>query len=211
MKLISLNVGRPQTYEYKGQQGYTSIFKKPVEGPAYVSENNIEGDEQSDLSVHGGTMKAVYAYDISYYHQWKQILPRSDWTYGMFGENLTTEHLRDDHIQLGNVYQVGSVLLKAVQPRFPCLKLNVRFNDSQMVRHFTRQQNNGTYFSVEQPGYIQQGDAITLREQSTHDVTIQQMVCCYNNRGADKKLLKKIIAIDFLPVRLHTQFSNFLK
>ena len=37
----------------------TSIFKEPVERRLRVSSLNFEGDEQSDLTVHGGVDKAV--------------------------------------------------------------------------------------------------------------------------------------------------------
>ena len=162
MKLISLNVGRPQPYTYKGQEGLTSIFKSPVEGERKVTALNIEGDEQSDLTVHGGELKAVYAYDISYYEHWKKILQRDDWGYGLFGENLTTEELPDDKICIGNIYQVGTVLLKAVQPRFPCFKLNIRFGSNNMIKRFTQEVKSGTYFSVEREGKLQRGDEIKL-------------------------------------------------
>src|SRR4051812_14934603 len=127
MKIISVNVGKPQPYSYHGKEGYTSIFKSPVNDERKVSRLNIAGDEQADLTVHGGEQKAVYAYDISYYHHWKKILQRDDWGYGLFGENLTTEHLPDDKIFIGDVYRIGTVYLKAIQPRFPCFKLNIRF------------------------------------------------------------------------------------
>lgn len=211
MKLISLNVGKPQPFSYKGKHGYTSIYKLPVEGARNVTGLNIEGDEQSDLTVHGGELKAVYAYDISYYHHWKNILQRDDWGYGLFGENLTTEGMPDDTIFIGNVYQVGSVQLKAIQPRFPCYKLNIRFNADDMLQQFMQQAKHGTYFSVVQQGNLQAGEAITLVEESKHKITIQQLVESYNNRGADKNIAEQIAAIDFLPERLRKTFESFIQ
>ncbi|RZL12249.1 MAG: MOSC domain-containing protein, partial [Pedobacter sp.] len=84
--------------------------------------------KQADLTVHGGALKAVYAYDISYYEHWKKILVRDDWGYGLFGENLTTEGMQDSTVFIGSVYKIGSVIFKAIQPRFPCFKLNIRFS-----------------------------------------------------------------------------------
>src|SRR5687768_6856117 len=133
MKLISLNVGRPQPWFYNGKEVFTSIFKSPVKGSRYVSEQNIGGDEQSDLNVHGGLLKAVYSYDLSFYAHWKTLLQRDDWNYGLFGENLTTEGLPDEEIRIGDIFQVGSAVLMAVQPRFPCFKLNIRFDSPDMI------------------------------------------------------------------------------
>lgn len=64
MKLLSLNVGQPQTCSYNGKEVVTSIFKSPVEGRRNVTAFNIEGDAQGDLNAHGGALKAVYSYDI---------------------------------------------------------------------------------------------------------------------------------------------------
>lgn len=119
MEVVSLNVGTPQEVEWMGGVVRTSIFKKPVTGSRHVSFLNIEGDEQSDLRVHGGVNKAVYAYDIYHYDHWKKILPRDDWEYGMFGENLTTAGLFDDEARIGNIYQIGSVQYRLSSLAFP--------------------------------------------------------------------------------------------
>ena len=115
MKLISLNVGQPQELEWNGKTVRTSIFKSAVDDRRYVSKQNIEGDEQSDLRVHGGVNKAVYAYDTTHYQHWKTTMQRDDWSWGMFGENLTTEGLLDTEARIGNVYEIGTARLQIVQ------------------------------------------------------------------------------------------------
>lgn len=209
MKLLSLNLGLPESYNYQGKEVLTSIYKCSVAGSRSVSKTNIEGDGQGDLVHHGGTLKAVYSYDISYYDHWKTILQRDDWNYGLFGENLTTEGLTDDKVFIGNIYKIGSVYLKAIQPRFPCYKLNIRFKKDDMLQQFMQQGKHGIYFSVAQEGSLQAGDEIALAEQSGHKVTIQQLVECYYNKGADHSLLNKILSIDFLPERLQKAFESF--
>jgi MOSC domain-containing protein YiiM len=59
MKLLSISVGPPRDVEWRGKTVRTSIFKSPVPGPVRVRRLNLEGDQQSDLSVHGGAEKAV--------------------------------------------------------------------------------------------------------------------------------------------------------
>ena len=61
MKVVSLSVGLPREVEWNGDTVLTSIFKTPVERRLWVTRLNFEGDEQSDLTVHGGVDKAVYA------------------------------------------------------------------------------------------------------------------------------------------------------
>ena len=59
MKLVSLNVARPRLVIYKGQSINTGIFKQQVSGPVQLRTLNLDGDRQADLSVHGGSHKAV--------------------------------------------------------------------------------------------------------------------------------------------------------
>jgi MOSC domain-containing protein YiiM len=93
MKLLSVNVGLPREIEWKGKLVRTSIFKAPVLGRVRVTQLNLEGDQQSDLSVHGGIDKAVYAYPSEHYPFWHQELAGRDLPWGVFGENFTTEGL----------------------------------------------------------------------------------------------------------------------
>jgi len=209
MKLLSLNVGLPKTYVYQDKEVLTSIFKSSVTGSRSVTNTNIEGDGQGDLVHHGGEWKAVYSYDISYYAHWKNILHRDDWNYGLFGENLTTEGLTDDKVFIGNIYKIGTAYLKAIQPRFPCYKLNIRFGKDDMLQQFMQQGKHGTYFSIVQEGNLQPGDEIILAEQSKYNINIQQLVECYYNKGKDKNLLEQIMSIDFLPERLQKAFTSY--
>lgn len=209
MKLVSLNVGQPQEQEWNGKPVRTSIFKSPVEGRHRVSFLNIEGDAQADLRVHGGANKAVYAYDLSHYHHWKRLLPRTDWTPGLFGENLTTEGLPDSNVRIGDVYRIGTVRLRVVQPRFPCTKLNLRFALPDMMERFIGQKRNGIYFSVAEEGWLAAGDAIVLEERSAFAVTVQDYVDCYYAKGQNKTMVETILSIPFLPEGQRKAFEAF--
>ena len=74
MKLIAVSVGEPREVEWRGQRVETSIFKTPVPGRIKVARENLQGDRQSDLSVHGGPLKAVYAYPMEHYAFWQKEL-----------------------------------------------------------------------------------------------------------------------------------------
>src|SRR5438093_6455359 len=85
-RVVSVNVGLPRELTWKGQTVRTSIFKAPVEGAVPIRRLNLDGDRQSDLSVHGGPSKAVYAYPSEHYRAWQTELGR-ELAWGMFGEN----------------------------------------------------------------------------------------------------------------------------
>ena len=209
MKLISLNVGTPREIEWSGKTIRTSIFKSPVFDKRKVTSQNIEGDAQSDLRVHGGINKAIYAYDVSHYEQWKKTLLRNDWSWGMFGENLTTEGLPDNVVKIGDVYEMGTVKLQVVQPRFPCMKLNLRFGQPDMMELFISQRRNGIYFKVIEEGELQANDEIKQIESSPYNVTIQDYVNCYYEKGKPDHIRNTILSIPFLPESQRHAFESF--
>ena len=67
MQIISVNVGRPREVIWKGMTVQTGIFKDPVDRPVTIRKLNLDGDQQADLTVHGGAEKAVYAYPAEHY------------------------------------------------------------------------------------------------------------------------------------------------
>jgi len=129
----------------------TGIFKDPVNGPVTIRKLNLAGDQQADLTVHGGAEKAVYAYPAEHYEYWRKTLPEAPFSWGKFGENLTTEGLGEDSLCIGDRLRVGSAILMVTQPRMPCYKLALRFDRDDMIKLFLTSQRSGFYFSVRRP------------------------------------------------------------
>lgn len=208
MRITSVNVGLPRTVEWGGRRVTTAIFKQPVTTPLALDLLNFAGDRQADLTVHGGPDKAIYAYDTAHYDYWRQHLNRVDWTPGLFGENLTTEGLLDSEVRVGDLFQIGTAQLRAVQPRFPCYKLNVRFDDPHMVRRFAQASRSGIYFRVVEPGVIQAGDPIKLIQPADTTLTIQALFQLILSRKADAALLAEALALPHLPANLRRQLER---
>ena len=74
-KIISLNVGPPRVVMSNGDPVSTGIFKEPVAGRILLWTLDLDGDQQADLSVHGGPSKAVYVYPSEHYEYWTHELP----------------------------------------------------------------------------------------------------------------------------------------
>ncbi|MEO6694091.1 MAG: MOSC domain-containing protein [Ignavibacteria bacterium] len=211
MKIISINAGRPREFLWKGKKIQTSIFKDPVGRHCKVSFMNIEGDQQADLKYHGGKDMAVYSYDIENYNYWKTVIERDSWESGLFGENLTTEGLTDEKVRIGNIYEIGNVQLQAIQPRFPCFKLNIRFQRKDMIEKFYELKRFGTYFRVIKEGKISVKDDIKLIEKSKFNVTIRDVTDCKTSKGADQKKLKLILDSPWLPLKVKDSLRIYLK
>jgi len=162
MRVVSIQVGRPREIEWRGKTVRTSIFKEPVSGPVRVGKLNLAGDEQADLSVHGGVDKAVYAYPSEHYAHWRDELPGVELPWGSFGENLTTEGLSETAVRIGDRLSIGSAEFLVTQPRLPCFKLAIRFGRPDMVKRFQRSGRSGFYLAVAREGTISAGDPIQV-------------------------------------------------
>ena len=162
MKLVSVNVGLPREVEWRGKSVRTSIFKSPIDRRVRVTTLNIEGDRQSDLTVHGGVDKAVYVYPSEHYAYWRSELPGMDLPWGVFGENLTTEGLLEQSVQIGDRLRVGSAEFVVTQPRMPCFKLAAKFEMDDMIKRFLQSRRSGFYFSVMREGKVTENDEILL-------------------------------------------------
>jgi len=88
-----------------------------VLGSVRVATLNLKGDEQSDLTVHGGVHKAVYVYPSEHYKFWRKEIPGVDLPWGAFGENFTTEGLLEEAVHIGDRLRIGSAEFIVTQRR----------------------------------------------------------------------------------------------
>jgi MOSC domain-containing protein YiiM len=158
MKLISIQIGRPRKVKWRRRMVTTGIFKEPVAGRVILRRGNLEGDEQADLSVHGGWDKAVYVYPSEHYAFWRAKLVDVHVTYGMFGENFTTEGLDESTVCIGDRFRIGGAVVEVTQPRVPCYKLAVRFGRPDMPQQFHASGRCGFYLAVLEEGEVGAGD-----------------------------------------------------
>ena len=199
MKLLSVNIGLPREIAWKRKLVRTSIFKNPVAGKVRVSRLNVAGDQQSDLTVHGGPDKAVYAYPSEHYRFWRSELPDMDLAWGVFGENFTTEGLGEDTLHIGDRLRVGSAEFVLTQPRMPCFKLGIRFNRSDMVKRFLQSGRTGFYFAVVKEGEVAAGDSIEFLERDEHNIPVTDIVNLYRGDAANQELLRRVSELPSLP------------
>ena len=199
MKLLSVNVGLPRELEWKGKVVRTSIFKVPVTGRVRVAKLNVEGDQQSDLTVHGGIDKAVYAYPSEHYPFWRTEFPGMNLAWGVFGENFTTEGLLENTLHIGDRVRIGSAEFVVTQPRMPCFKLGIRFNCPDMVKRFLQSGRSGFYFAVLKEGQVAAHDSIELLDQDDHDVTVADVVSLYRENATNQAMLRRVAELPALP------------
>jgi MOSC domain-containing protein YiiM len=210
MKLLSINVGLPREIDWRGETIRTSIFKAPVSGTVRVRTLNLDGDRQSDLHVHGGRDKAVYAYPSEHYAYWRTALPVTDLVWGAFGENFTTEGLLEGDLRIGDRLRAGSAEFIVTQPRMPCFKLGIRFGRADMVKRFQRSGRTGFYLAVLREGDVVAGDAFELTARDPHEITVADITNLFTGASKSKDLLRRASELPALPEDWRTYFRKRL-
>jgi MOSC domain-containing protein YiiM len=211
MKVIALSVGKPQDVPWHGRQIQTSIFKTAVSHRVHVGRLNLDGDEQSDLSVHGGPDKAVYAYPAEHYAWWRGQLPGKELAWGIFGENLTTEGLLEAEVCIGDRFRVGTAQIVVTQPRIPCFKLGIRFGRADMVKRFLQSGRSGFYFGVEAEGEAGPGDGIEQLSRHERRLTVADVVSLYSTHAPNQPLLERASDHPALPASWRDYFRKRLR
>lgn len=173
-RVLSVNVGTPREFEYRGRAARSAIWKAPTVGRVAARGVNLAGDDQADRQAHGGPDKAVYAYAVEDARWWKKEIGRP-FAYGEFGENLTIEGIDVNEALIGERWEIGTTLLEVSEPRIPCWRLGVRMDDDLFPRRFTQAIRPGAYLRIVGEGEVGAGDDIRIVEKPTTDLTVRDV------------------------------------
>ncbi|MHC0062114.1 MOSC domain-containing protein [Nostoc sp. UIC 10890] len=208
MKLISVNIGLPREVVWKGKTVSTGIFKEPVSDRVMVRLLNLDGDGQADLTVHGGADKAVYVYPFEHYDYWRGELPDTELPLGIFGENFTIAGLREEDVNIGDRFQIGTVKLMVTQPRLPCYKLGIRFGRPDIVKRFLASRRTGFYCRVLQEGEVGAGDTLELVSRDDNNITVANITQLYTREQNNPELLHQAAQLEALPKSWRDYFQE---
>ena len=208
MTVISVNVGQPREFFHEGRVIRTGIFKEPVDGRVRVGALNLAGDEQADLTVHGGANKAVYVYPSEHYEFWRKELPEMNLPWGMFGENLTTEGLLEKELNIGDRLCVGSAELMVTEPRVPCYKLGAKFGRDDIVKRFLKSRRTGFYCAVLRESEIGAGDAIHYLARDDNNVSVAEIIRLYAFDRNDAAGMRRAVGAKALPESWRRYFND---
>ena len=206
--LISIQVGVPRIVKLEGEEVSTGIFKAPVEKRLRLRHLNLEGDQQADLSVHGGQNKAVYAYPSEHYAFWKKALPGVDLPWGAFGENFTTSGLLEKDVCIGDRFTIGAAEVVVTQPRLPCFKLNLKFNRDDMVKRFLASHYSGFYLRVLREGEVGAQDEIVPIHRDENRVSVLDTLRLYLHESNSSELRQRALQVEYLPPSWRKEFSE---
>jgi MOSC domain-containing protein YiiM len=176
MRLISINSGKAgplfanqhldRTMVMSGIKK-SSISNIDQASPVDISALGVIGDEQADLTVHGGIEKAIYVYPHEHYPFWNALLLRElktpfDLQPGAMGENFTITGLLEADVFVGDTLQIGDLEFIVTKLREPCFKFNAKMRYKGAAKAMLQSGYCGWYMRVITPGKLMAGSTINL-------------------------------------------------
>jgi MOSC domain-containing protein YiiM len=176
MKLISINSGKVGPLFTNQHQDHamvmsgikkSSISHAGQPSPVDINTLGVIGDEQADLSVHGGLEKAIYVYPLEHYPFWNALLSRElktpfDLQPGAMGENFTITGLLESEVYVGDTLQIGDLEFVVTKLREPCFKFNAKMRYKGAAKAMLQSGYCGWYMRVITPGKLMAGSTINL-------------------------------------------------
>jgi MOSC domain-containing protein YiiM len=163
-QLVSIQTGQVRPLKVGARKLVSAIGKSSVQGPVVLGPLGLAGDEQADLSVHGGLRKAVYALPAEHLPWWQAqrqtrgaTLFEESLAPGYLGENLSLTGVLEHELFIGDRLDFGGVVLRVTQPREPCGKFNAVMGYAKAAQDMVRSGRCGFYLAVEQTGHLQAG------------------------------------------------------
>ena len=201
MKLISINSGKvvplftnqhPDHAVVMSGIKKSSISNLDQANPVDINTLGVMGDEQADLSVHGGLEKAIYVYPHEHYPFWNALLSRElktpfDLQPGAMGENFTITGLLEADVFVGDRLQIGDLEFIVTKLREPCFKFNAKMRYKGAAKAMLQSGYCGWYMRIITPGKLMAGSAIH-RLAGKQETAIADQVCAILKRDIQRDL-----------------------
>ena len=207
MIVESLNIGLPKKENFYGKEIITGIRKQPVAGSLHLGKLGFENDGVGDLKHHGGDDKAVCVYSLDHYPYWEDAL-------GIrlpvvaFGENLTVSSLHEDDICIGDIFQLGTAVVQASQPRQPCRTLAARYGRDDLLKLVVDSGRTGFYFRVLEEGIAEKGAELIFKERDPRSVSVSFANHTYHHDRKNCAGIERVLAVPALSASWQKSFQE---
>ncbi len=202
--LRSVQVGTPQRYsatnakDLKRRPWKTSFFRTPSPQPRWLYTTHLEGNVQADTKNHGQPSQAVLLYAAMHYPIWQAELNRPEIGPGGFGENLTVDGLTEETACIGDIYAIGEAQIQVTGPRYPCWKIERRWEIEGLTARVAETGRTGWYCRVVREGLIEPGMFVKLIERPYPEWTIALINDFGHFRNKDAETAKVLAACPLL-------------
>ncbi|KZL09453.1 6-N-hydroxylaminopurine resistance protein [Pseudovibrio axinellae] len=205
-EILGLYIGAAK-HRWEGKSP-SAIGKSLAERPLQLTQTGFEGDEQADLTVHGGPEKALHHYSADHMSAWREEFPEKAEFFqpGCFGENISSRGLDENNLCLGDVLTMGTAKVQICQGRQPCWKLSLHTDLPQMAARFQKTGRTGWYYRVIEAGMVQAGDTMSVIERPHDQWVLAKLIKARFNPKLDAAVAEELSKIPSLSQNWQASF-----
>jgi MOSC domain-containing protein YiiM len=190
-RIVSVNTGVLRDLAIGSRTDRTAIGKRAVTGVVHAGLLGLTGDCIGDTENHGGTDQALYAYAREDLDWWTEQLGR-ELHNGEFGENITTAGIDVSGALIGEIWQMGEIVVQITSPRIPCATFQAWTAEDHWVKRFAAAGRPGAYLRVLTEGDIAARDEIEVLSRPDQRVTVAESMLAYYG---DVELMELLLTI----------------
>ncbi|MBI2258714.1 MAG: MOSC domain-containing protein [Flavobacteriia bacterium] len=208
MKVISLQIAKKKEILFNNKMEETGFFKNLYKEQLTLNKEGVLGDFVADKVHHGGLDKASYLFGYNHYSYWQKKYPELAFKYGQFGENITLDSINENDILIGDEYTLGEVLLQITQPRQPCYKLGIAFNNQKIVNEFRDYFSPGLYIRILKEGKVKKGDQMILSNRLENSPSVLEVYSLLYSKSPDENLMTRVLSHESIASNVKTYLQR---
>ncbi|WP_338452954.1 MOSC domain-containing protein [Niallia oryzisoli] len=191
-------LGNPHAVNAMDKLWESGIFKEKIDEKIWLSRTGLLGDEVADTKNHGGAEKALFAYTVEHYDEWRKDQALETIGMGSMGENLAVRYMDENTVCIGDTYQYGDAIIQVSQPRQPCWKPARRFRLIDFALRIQRSGRTGWYFRVLKEAFVQDQVELELLERPYPQWTIAKCNEVMHVKKDEIKLAEELASCELL-------------
>jgi len=191
-------LGLPNAVNPMEREWETGMFKERMIEEIWLGKTGLIGDEVADTKNHGGVEKALFAYPIKHYDDWRKELKLEGIEVGAMGENLAVSQMEESFVCIGDTYQFGDAVIQVSQPRQPCWKPARRFRLIDFAMQIQQSGRTGWYFRVLKEAFVHDQQELVLLDRPYPQWTISKCNEVMHIRKENVRLAEELASCELL-------------
>jgi MOSC domain-containing protein YiiM len=194
--IVGLFCGGVATFLAPDGRSLTSAIRKSPIASGLLAAEGFLGDASAE-PVHHTTDKAIHLFaDENYALVEARLgvaLPQP-----AFGENLVATGIREEHVCVGDHFQVGEAVVRVTQPTERCKTIGRSIGLPGILRVLHGLEVCGFYARVIKPGRVAVGDPLVLRRRPQSAWSIKRLHQLMFRGLAEQQLVEEAMALEHL-------------
>jgi MOSC domain-containing protein YiiM len=171
--IVGVFSGRVATFVAPDGRPLTTGIRKSSIANGLLEAEGLRGDASAEPDHHSAD-RAVHLFADENYalveSRLGAALPRP-----AFGENLTATGIREEHVYVGDHFQVGEAVICVTQPTERCRTIGRSVGIPKILKVLHELEACGFYARVVKPGLVAAGDPLILRNRPQSSWSIKRL------------------------------------